>query len=208
MHCITVVGVVGIGIALERMVSLAFVRAVDARRFFGQIQKLVISDDLDRAVVLCGRVERAALARVVKAGLRNATYGPDRIDAATREAVAEVLPILTRRTAILKSLANVAAMLGLLGTVFGMVQGFVCVATVSAAHRSGALLNDISIALHSSAYGIAVALALLVAAVVLRSRTEVLRAELEFYGARLRTLLGAYVEAHAPGPRDPCRVPG
>lgn len=205
MHAITLVGLIGSAIVVERSVALLFARGLQLRRLWTQIHSSVVANDLERAAAICHRHERTALARIVRAGLRHGTHGPDLVDAAVREAAAEVKPQLTRRTAMLPALANIAMFLGLLGTVLGMIGGFVCVASVSADHRSAALVNNISLALYTSGYGIAIAVGLRVAFLGLHGWSKALLAQLDLWAAKLRTLLGAHAEARLRVPDDPYR---
>ena len=119
MIMILVVSIVAIGIILERFIFLFFKYNINATAFMAQVQKLVLAGNLDRAIKLCNAAPTAALARVVKAGLTRANKGEVQIQNAIEEASLEVVPMVTRRTPALLALANIATLLGLLGTIVG-----------------------------------------------------------------------------------------
>ena len=98
MWPILAVSVVGIAIIAERVARLFFRYSVNANQFMAQIQKLVISGNIDRAIKLCNAEPNAALPRVIKAGLTRANKGETEILSAIEEATLEVVPEITKRT--------------------------------------------------------------------------------------------------------------
>src|SRR5574341_347376 len=90
-----VVSAVAIAIVIERFVVLAFKLNLNTGPFMDQIQKLVISGNVDKAVKLCGAAPNAALSRVVRAGLTRASKGEQEVARALEEAVLEVTPAIS-----------------------------------------------------------------------------------------------------------------
>jgi biopolymer transport protein ExbB len=131
MYIILLASILGIGIMIERFVQLFFKFNINANAFMAQIQKLVMANSIDKAIKLCNAAPSAALARVIKAGLTRANKGPDEIQNAVEEASLEVIPLVQRRTSSLQAIANIATLLGLLGTIIGMIQAFASMADVS-----------------------------------------------------------------------------
>ena len=134
MHFIALTAIIGAGVTIERFIFLFFRFNINGGQFFNQIQKLVMANNIDRAIKLCNAADKAALARVIKAGLTRANKSEADIAAAIEEATLEVGPRLNKRTAYLSMLANVSTLLGLLGTIFGLIQAFKAVAVAGVRH--------------------------------------------------------------------------
>src|SRR6201990_1648474 len=96
---------------------------VNSKEFFAQIKKLVTAGNIDRAIKLCDAGDYPTL-QLVKAGLTHANKGPDEIDAAMSEKIGELKPAVETRVGSLWSLANIATLVGLLGTVVGLIHTF------------------------------------------------------------------------------------
>ena len=101
MHPILFMSVIGLGVIIERFIFLYFKYNINAAAFMGQIQKLVMANNIDRAIKLCNAAPAAALPRVIKAGLTRANKGPEEIQNAVEEATLEIVPIVTKRTTLL-----------------------------------------------------------------------------------------------------------
>ena len=98
MYVIAFVSVIGLGIMIERFIFLFFKYNINAKAFMGQIQKLVMANNIDRAIKLCNAAPNAALPKVIKAGLTRANKGELEIANAIEEATLEVVPYVTKRT--------------------------------------------------------------------------------------------------------------
>jgi biopolymer transport protein ExbB/TolQ len=124
MYIILVVSIMGLGIIVERFIFLFFKYNINATAFMAQIQKLVMANNIDRAIKLCNAAPNAALPKVIKAGLTRANKGETEIQNAVEEAMLEVIPHIQKRTPALQGVANVATLLGLLGTIVGLIEAF------------------------------------------------------------------------------------
>ena len=144
MYAILSVSIVGLGIMIERFIMLFFKYNINASAFMAQIQKLVMADSIDKAIKLCNAAPSAALARVIKAGLTRANKGGTEIQNAVEEATLEVIPFIQRRTNSLAAIANIATLLGLLGTIIGMIGAFRDLAEVAPDKRQEASVKDVS----------------------------------------------------------------
>ena len=85
MHFIALTAIIGAGVTIERFIFLFFRFNINGGQFFNQIQKLVMANNIDRAIKLCNAADKAALARVIKAGLTRANKGEADIAAAIRD---------------------------------------------------------------------------------------------------------------------------
>src|SRR3954454_6352323 len=100
---------------------------VNSREFFAQIKKLVAAGNIDRAIKLCDASDYPIL-QLVKSGLTHANRGADEIDAALSEKLSQLNPQVEKRVAALLSLANIATLVGLIGTVAGLITTFSSIA--------------------------------------------------------------------------------
>ncbi|MBD90360.1 MAG: hypothetical protein CL940_08485 [Deltaproteobacteria bacterium] len=189
MYIILSASILGIGIMIERFVMLFFKYNINANAFMAQIQKLVMANSIDKAIKLCNAAPSAALARVIKAGLTRANKGGDEIQNAVEEATLEVIPFIQKRTNALATVANIATLLGLLGTIIGMIGAFSDLATVAPDKRQEALGRNISLAMNTTAFGLIVAIPCMAAHAVLTGLTKKIIDEIDLYSVKLENLL-------------------
>ena len=116
-----VVSAIVIALIVERAAFQLSKYRVNSKEFFAQIKKLVTAGNIDRAIKLCDAGDYPTL-QLVKAGLTHANKGPDEIDAAMSEKIGELKPNVEKRIGSLWSLANIATLIGLLGTVLGLIH--------------------------------------------------------------------------------------
>jgi biopolymer transport protein ExbB len=180
---------VAVAIIVERMISLAFRLNVNAAPFMEQIQKLVMTGNVDRALKLCGAAPKAALSRVVRAGLSRANRGEAEVSRALEEAVLEVTPLVSKRIASLWSLANIATLLGLIGTIMGLIGTFRSLGAASPEMKQMMLTKGISEAMNNTAFGLGIAVTCIVAHLLLISKSKAMIEEIEFNALRLENLL-------------------
>lgn len=189
MYIILAVSIIVIGIAIERFIYLFFKYSVNAEPFMAQIQKLVMANNIDRAIKLCNAQPSAALPRVIKAGLMRADRGEVEIQNALEEATLEVVPMVQKRTPTLQPLANIATLLGLLGTIVGLIQAFEALETATPETRQKLLAKGIALAMNTTAFGLIVAIPTLIAHMVLSAMTKKLLDEVDMYSVKLENLL-------------------
>jgi biopolymer transport protein ExbB/TolQ len=197
MHFIALALIIGIGLMIERFIFLFFKYNINGAAFMAQIQKLVMANNIDRAIKLCNAAPSAALPKVVKAGLTRANKGEAEIANAIEEATLEVIPKVQKRTNLLQAVANVATMMGLLGTIFGLIQAFKALDKAAAAEKSKLLAQYISIALNTTAFGLVAAIPCMVAHAVLSNITKKIFDEIEEYTVKLENLLFSRAKGQA-----------
>jgi biopolymer transport protein ExbB/TolQ len=188
---ILVVGVFAMAIAFERLFYILFRANINATAFMAQIQKLIMANNIDRAIKLCNAEPHAALPRVVKAGLTRANRTEKEIENAIDEATLEIGPRVNKRTSYLSMLANIATFCGLLGTIWGLIMAFQGVATASAETKQTVLAAGISMAMYTTAAGLMVAIpTLMIHSVVLNKSNKILD-DVDQYGLKVANLLAA-----------------
>ncbi len=180
---------VAIAIVVERVIVLAFRLNLNAGPFMEQVQKLVLSGNVDRAVKLCGAAPNTALARVVRAGLTRANRGEQEIARSLEEAVLEVTPAITKRIPPLWSLANIATLVGLVGTITGLIGTFRSLGAASPETKQLMLSKGIAEAMNNTAFGLTIAVVCIVAHLMLSSKAKTMVEEIEYNALRLENLL-------------------
>ncbi len=179
-----------IAMIVERAVFQLARYSVNSKEFFAQVKKLVVAGNIDRAIKLCEAGDYPTL-HLVKAGLTHANKGPDEIDAAMSEKLGELKPAVEKRIGSLWSLANIATLIGLLGTVWGLIGTFSAVSDplMDAATRQQKLASGISEAMYNTAFGLGVAVTCMIAHLVLHQRARNIQHDLDATQERVFNLL-------------------
>lgn len=185
-----VVSAIVIALIIERAAFQLSKYRVNSKEFFAQIKKLVTAGNIDRAIKLCDAGDYPTL-QLVKAGLTHANKGPDEIDAAMSEKIGELKPAVEKRIGSLWSLANIATLVGLLGTVLGLIHTFGAVSApgLSAADRQRILANGIAEAMYNTAMGLGIAVICMVAHLILHQRSKNIQHDLDATQERVFNLL-------------------
>ncbi|MBU1222168.1 MotA/TolQ/ExbB proton channel family protein [Myxococcota bacterium] len=189
MYVILFASAFGIAIIIERSIFLLFRYNINAEAFMAQIMQLVGANNIDHAIKLCNAAPTAALPRVIKAGLSKYAEGPMAVSAAIEEAKLEVTPEVVRRTPALQGVANIATLVGLLGTIMGMIQAFDALGTATPENRSAVLSHGIAVAMNTTAFGLIVAVPCLTAHLLLTSFTKKIMDDVELFSTKLDNLL-------------------
>jgi biopolymer transport protein ExbB len=184
-----VASAVAVAIIFERFIALGFRLNLNAGPFMEQVQKLVMTGNVDRAVKLCGAAPKAALSKVVRAGLSRANRGDQEVSRALEEAVLEVTPLVNKRIASLWSLANIATLLGLIGTIVGLIGTFRSLGAASPEMKQAMLSKGISEAMNNTAFGLMIAVTCIVAHLMLTSKSKAMVEEIEFNALKLENML-------------------
>lgn len=159
------------GLAIERAIFLYFRATAPTERFLQVLEKAIVSGDLSRAVKVAS-MSSFPLARVVHAGLLKANKPEGEVQAAMDEAALREIPRIEKRTPYLAMLGNVAMLLGLLGTIAGMITSFAAVANADPATKAAKLASGISEAMNCTAFGLITAIPALLLYAVLQGKTQ------------------------------------
>lgn len=183
---------VGLGFAIavtvERVRFLVLKFNVDGAKFYEELRQLVERGDFAAAKGLCGD---APLMRILRAGLDAAPEGDRAVQNAMDEATLEVLPHVEKRTHYLSMIANVSTLVGLIGTVSGLIGSFKAVAYADPTQKGALLFKGISEAMNCTAFGLIVAIPCMVIYTVLMSKTTHVIDEIDEYSVKLINLLSA-----------------
>ncbi len=161
----------GVAIAIERFFFLQKARVAnrqDWTRFLPQLQKGEWRD-----VMAASEKSDSAIAKIVNNGLTRlqSSRRRDDIDASMEEGMMEIVPRLEKRTHYIATFANVITLVGLLGTIIGLIKAFTAVASVNPAEKAEMLSASISIAMNNTAFALMVAIPFLLVHAFLQART-------------------------------------
>lgn len=180
---------IAVAIIVERTFKLVFHYSLNGPPFMDQIEKLVRTGNVERAIKLCGAAPTAALSRVIRAGLTRANRGEVEVAKAVEEAILEVTPLISKRIASLWSMANIATLLGLIGTISGLIRAFKSLGAVSQEKKSEILSKGISEAMNNTAFGLGIAVTCIVGHLMLTQRAKNMIEEIELNAVKLENLL-------------------
>ena len=197
MHFILAAAVFVIAIAIERMIVILPAAALNSRKLIDDLVASVTRGDLQSARN-ASRMSSAPAARVAQAMLAAAGQGEGRVHAAADDAATLALAPLQRRLPHLNLLANVATLLGLLGTITGLITAFAGVGAADPSQRSAFLAAGISTALNATAFGLLVAVPTLLVQGWLVGQVESVGEQVEEMMIRLTQALARAEHAHAP----------
>lgn len=189
MWVILFVWVVGIAISFERFRKLSFVYDVDGPSFMNEIQRHILSNDIQGAIRVCsGSI--AALPKVLKSGLKRASQNQDQVQNAIDATALEVIPQVELRLSYLSLIANISTLFGLLGTIQGLIESFAAVAAADPSQKAELLALGISKAMNTTALGLFSAITIMMAHAFLTSKSEKIVNEIDEFSVKLLDLLG------------------
>ena len=186
MFVIALALVFGVAIAIERIIFVSLRSRINTHSFVRRIIEMVQSGSVSKAVEYCRR-SKAALPQITRAGLEQLHNGGSERDIQNAFELAAMteIPKLEKRTHYLSMIANVATLLGLLGTIFGLIRSFQAVAQADAAQKAALLSGGISQAMNTTAFGLMVAIPCLVFYTYIQEKTNALIDEINENIARI-----------------------
>lgn len=187
MWIIAVVWCMGIAISVERLKAY-FKFDVDGASIMGNIKKNVIGNQVQDAIQSCSE-SPALLSFVMKNGLKRANQSKEQIQDALEASILEVVPKIEKRLSYLALAANLSTLLGLLGTIQGLIQSFAAVAQAEASQKAQLLAEGIAVAMNTTALGLISAISLMVVHAILMARGEKMIQEIEENSVKLLDLL-------------------
>jgi biopolymer transport protein ExbB/TolQ len=215
MYPIAVVLAIGIAIALERYFYLAAQMRVNRKDYNALLP--LLKQRRVREISEVTRKSKSAMARIVADGLNKHGQANDArrrtdVESAMEEGLLEALPNIERRTPYLATFANIATLLGLLGTIIGLIAAFTAVANADPAEKATLLSQSISIAMNTTAFGLMAAIPLLLIHSMLQSKTSAIIESLEIAVVKFVNLMegnaDAMTEAMAKAVNAPAKAPG
>jgi biopolymer transport protein ExbB/TolQ len=189
MYPIVLILALGLAIALERWLYLSKARITN-QLVWRKLQPLLQNGDHQQAAQVIAK-SKAALSNILAYGMNRARTSArrDDVEIAMEEGLMETLPHLEKRTPYLATFANIATLLGLLGTIIGLIQAFTAVANANPAEKADMLSASISVAMNTTAFGLMVAIPLLLIYAVLQTRTTQIVDSIEMASVKFLNML-------------------
>ena len=179
---------VGMVITIERLIFLFGVAQMNPEQLMSKIASLIRKGSIEGAIASVSE-EKAPLARIIEAALRNYKGTERDIQNAVDEMALAELPRINARIGFLAMLANVSTMVGLLGTIFGLIAAFAAVAAADPEQKSVLLANGISQAMNTTAFGLISAIPLLIIHSILTSKSDSLVDDIDRYSVMVMNML-------------------
>ncbi len=187
MWIIAIVWCIGVAISAERLKAF-FKFDIDGTSLMGTIKKFVIGNQVQEAIQTCSE-SNALLPFVMKNGLKRANQSKEQIQDALEASILESVPKIEKRLTYLALAANLSTLLGLLGTIQGLIQSFAAVAQAAASEKAQLLAEGIAVAMNTTALGLISAISLMVIHTILMARGEKMIKEIEENSVKLLDLL-------------------
>ncbi|MHC2994226.1 MAG: MotA/TolQ/ExbB proton channel family protein [Candidatus Atribacteria bacterium] len=176
MYPIFICSLFAVTIFFERMFYLKSVKT-RSKKFVGRVKNLVKKGSIDMAISAC-RKSPTPISQIMLAGLMKYSRGREEIKEAIEDSANQEIPLLERNLSFLSTIGNITPLLGLLGTVFGMIKAFNVIAVMGVG-KPEALAEGISMALLTTAFGLSVAIPTIVIYNYLAHRVDKLIREME-----------------------------
>jgi biopolymer transport protein ExbB len=171
MYPILLVFVAGMAITVERWFKLNRIRSLN-RKMWNLLHPVLTKGDFDKARTMIDK-DKSTISQMLGMGLARvgAVRRREDIEIAMEESMMEIIPQLEKRTPYVALLSNIATLLGLLGTIMGLIEAFTAVANANPAEKADLLSASISVAMNTTAFGLMSAIPLLLFHAKLMSTT-------------------------------------
>jgi biopolymer transport protein ExbB/TolQ len=187
---ILLLGLAGLGFCIERGIYL-FMTAGNTSKFMGGLQQFIKTENWDGALQYAKASPKMPLAKAVAQIIENRDAGSKRVQKAIDEVFLADAPNITKNISVISMFANTATMVGLMGTIFGLMMSFDAVANAPAAQRATELAKGISIAMSTTLFGLTNAIPLILIQGGLATKADKVLAELDEKTSKLVNLIEA-----------------
>ena len=191
MYPILLVFAVGAALAIERYVTLTTVTAKN-QSAWSRVQPVLMNGNFDEAREMTSK-DDSTISQLLGMGLarQGAVRRRQDIEIAMEEGMMEIIPQLEKRTPYVVLASSIATLLGLLGTIMGLIQAFTAVANANPAEKADLLSASISVAMNTTAFGLMVAIPLLITSTVLTAKTGAIIDSLEMASVKALNVISA-----------------
>ena len=190
MFSILAVLLISAVIVMERAYRLWMVYdLVNSDGFMAMVQKMIMNNSIENAIRLCKKARPKLLPYVLAEGLKRSNDSSQEIQNAVDHAILTATPKINKTVMFLATTANVATLLGLLGTIFGLMRSFSAVAKATGAQKQVLLAEGIAEALNATSFGLSVALFCLFFYGMLNAKQGTINDDIQKNSAKLIDLL-------------------
>ena len=197
MYPILIVFAFGAAIAVERFITLTLVRAKN-QSAWARVQPSLMSGDFSEARQMTSE-DDSAISQLLGMGLarQGAVRRREDIEIAMEESMMEIIPQLEKRTPYVALASSIATLLGLLGTIMGLIEAFTAVANANPAEKADLLSASISVAMNTTAFGLMVAIPLLITSTILSAKTGEIIDSLEMASVKALNVISTSAKRQA-----------
>lgn len=191
MFPILIVFAVGTAIAAERYITLTRVTAKN-QTAWDKVQPALMQGDFEQAREMTSS-DDSTICQLLNMGLarQGAVRRREDVEIAMEESMMEIIPRLEKRTPYVSLASSIATLLGLLGTIMGLIQAFTAVANANPAEKADLLSASISVAMNTTAFGLMVAIPLLITSAILTAKTSEIIDSLEMVSVKALNVISA-----------------
>jgi biopolymer transport protein ExbB/TolQ/biopolymer transport protein ExbD len=191
MWLLSALGLTAVLVTLERWLDINRRTDYDAAGLFEKIKMLIDQKNLDEAYRICASGGHRALPRILGAGIKKVLIEPHLVAGAMGEESTHMAAAMEKRLSLLVAFGNVSTLLGLLGTVFGLIMSFAAVGRpgVAAVEKSSLLAAGISAAMNSTLVGLSISIPCVLAYSFLRARVDTVLMEIDRYAIAILNYL-------------------
>jgi biopolymer transport protein ExbB len=196
MYPILIVFVTGMAITVERWFRLNRIQGMN-RKMWNLLQPVLVKGDFDKARAIIKK-DKSTISQMLGMGLARlgAVRRREDIEIAMEESMMEIIPQLEKRTPYVALLSNIATLLGLLGTIMGLIEAFTAVANANPAEKADLLSASISVAMNTTAFGLMSAIPLLLFHAKLTSTTGQIVDSLEMASVKALNSISNFNRRH------------
>ncbi|MEA3361705.1 MAG: MotA/TolQ/ExbB proton channel family protein [Thermodesulfobacteriota bacterium] len=198
MYPILLVLAIGMAIAVERWFQLSRTRNENVK-MWNRVQPILVKGEFDNVRKIVDK-DKSTIAQMLSMGLarQGAVRRREDIEIAMEESMMEIIPQLETRTPYIGLLSNIATLLGLLGTIMGLIEAFTAVANANPAEKADMLSASISVAMNTTAFGLMVAIPLLLIHAKLTSTTGQIVDSLEMASVKALNSISSFSKRQNP----------
>lgn len=197
MYPILIVFAFGAAICIERYIKLSAIGSAN-KKVWDQVHPLLVEGNFDAAREFISD-SKSAIANLLNMGLerQGSVRRRDDIEIAMEESMMEIIPSLEKRTPYIALFANICTLLGLLGTIMGLIEAFTAVANADPAEKADMLSASISVAMNTTAFGLMAAIPLLITHAMITSKTGEIIDSLEMASVKTLNVISDFSKRQA-----------
>jgi biopolymer transport protein ExbB/TolQ len=164
--------VVALAVIIERLFSIFLRYRMNEKPFVAAVDRYLQAGNIEAAAKVCASTPVPALSRATRNLLKLMRNGYESPLMAVEESMLEVRPLVQARVSWLWSIANIATLVGLIGTIFGLIKSFKATAAVQADQKAAALAKGISEAMNNTAFGLSIAVFCIIAHLIINNQSQ------------------------------------
>lgn len=184
-------GIVALAIVLERFAFLTIKSGKGNVSQLNDVINRVANGDVNGALSICSGGSKKAVYQVLENVLASSPSGSDQVQNVVDESMLKVIPHLEKRTTFLATIGNIATLIGLMGTIYGLILSFSAVGKpgIDAVEKSTLLASGIAAAMSTTFMGLLVAIPSIGMYAYLKSKTQMIVDEIDLYALKLSNAL-------------------